>query len=73
MERVDFKAADGNGGYYKLSAFLDVSADRTKVASESSHNSDRLGFCEFCFCKIVIHYFAGIIELFIMTRRHHAA
>jgi hypothetical protein len=31
MERVNLNAIDGGGGYYKLSAFLDMSSDRTKV------------------------------------------
>lgn len=31
MERVNLKAVDSGGAYYKLSAFLDMSSDRTKV------------------------------------------
>lgn len=33
MERVELKAVDGSGCYYRLSAFLDVSAERTKVGT----------------------------------------
>ncbi|CAM6102066.1 unnamed protein product [Calypogeia fissa] len=45
MERVDFTAADGNGAYYKLSAFLDMSSDRTKIVHLQPHTVfiNRLG------------------------------
>lgn len=31
MERVNVNAVDDSGAYYKLSVFLDMSSDRTKV------------------------------------------
>jgi hypothetical protein len=31
MERVNLNAVNSSGAYYKLSAFLDMSSDRTKV------------------------------------------
>ncbi|KAL2613699.1 hypothetical protein R1flu_025391 [Riccia fluitans] len=45
MEWVDFKAVDGTGAYYKLSAFLDMSSDRTKVVHLQPHTVfvNRLG------------------------------
>jgi hypothetical protein len=31
MERVNLNAVNSSGAYYKLSVFLDMSSDRTKV------------------------------------------
>ncbi|KAG0568137.1 hypothetical protein KC19_7G189300 [Ceratodon purpureus] len=45
MERVNLNAVDDGGGYYKLSAFLDMSSDRTKVIHVQPHTLfvNRLG------------------------------
>jgi hypothetical protein len=54
MERVDFTAADGNGAYYKLSAFLDMSSDRTKVSYAFAFNYV-INAPEFSFRHFVMH------------------
>ncbi|XP_024384462.1 uncharacterized protein [Physcomitrium patens] len=45
MERVNLNAVDDGGAYYKLSAYLDMSSDRTKVIHVQPHTLfvNRLG------------------------------
>ncbi|RAL47445.1 hypothetical protein DM860_013410 [Cuscuta australis] len=51
-QRVDIKAFGPNGNYYKLSAVLHMTSDRTKVVHFQPHTLflNRLG-CDICLCQ----------------------